>query len=172
MRKIFVDMDGVLTDFERRYHERFGLTPHEVRKSGDRGLYSKNWNAFVDNHEFETLDFCNGATELLTFLEKGMPKDVSILILTSSGGIDRHSEVQSQKLKWLCNRGIVYPAVVVPGRRYKAGFANPQSFMIDDTPDVIQSFVAEGGYGVINTQGSLWNTTYQLEQWLKGVHNA
>ncbi len=41
-KTIFVDMDGVLTDFERGYTEMFGMTPLEARHSSTRLTFSKN----------------------------------------------------------------------------------------------------------------------------------
>jgi spore maturation protein CgeB len=38
---------------------------------------------------------------------------------------------------------------VVAGRRNKAKYAQPDYVMIDDTPDVIESFVKAGGSGIL-----------------------
>ena len=52
MKKLFVDMDGVLADFEKRYRALFGAEPGE-----DRDVkFSERWRYFVDDDNFETLD--------------------------------------------------------------------------------------------------------------------
>lgn len=163
MKKIFVDMDGVLTDFNRRYTELFGQSPKEVIKNGERGTYSKNWHAFVDDGHFATLDNHEGAVELIEFLRS--LNGVQLCILTSAGGFDRHIHVQIQKLKWLVNNNIAWPAVVVPGRRYKSGFASGDAFMIDDTPDVIKGFCESGGHGIVHTDAQ--TTIEVITKWLK-----
>lgn len=165
MKKIFVDMDGVLTDFNKKYKEMFGATPSEIKSGENRTHYSEYWNQFVDRLGFEKLDWHPGAQELVHFLEK--LENVQLCILTSAGGFDRQQEVMDQKLNWLDDRMIDWPAVVVPGRRYKAGFATGDSFMIDDTPDVIKGFCENGGSGIIHK-----DTAYTIEvltRWLSPV---
>jgi len=162
MKKIFVDMDGVLTNFERRYFELFQASPKDVVKQKEKGLYTKNWNVFVDGNYFATLDKFPGCDELVSFLES-IPK-VQLCVLSSAGGFDRHIDVQSQKLKWLADNGIKWPAIIVPGRRYKSGFATGDSFMIDDTPDVIKGFCENTGHGIVHVQYE--HTIQVLTKWL------
>lgn len=162
MRTIYVDMDGVLTDFDKRYQEVFGITTYEARTSKEKGLYTRLWNEFIDKGHFGTLDYFPGAQELIEYLDK---LKVNKCILTSSGGMDRHSDVQAQKLKWLCDKGISWPAVVVPGRRFKAGFADSRSALIDDTLDNITSFDYNGGFGIRYKDISVSSTIDLLEKW-------
>lgn len=170
MKYVYVDMDGVLTDFERRYRELFGEDPKETRdkKNGNKGQYSKNWHDFVQGNNFATLDWHPGGREIveqLEFIESFY--NVEIKVLTSSGGTDRHNEVAKQKLKWIDTQFIAWPTIVVPGRRYKQLFANKDSFIIDDTPDVIEKFVANKGNGVLHA-GDVGYTLHILKGFLDG----
>lgn len=155
-------MDGVITDFNKKYTEMFGRTPAEVRMDRERKQYSEFWHLFVDRFGFEKLDWHEGGQELIHFLE-GL-QNVQICILTSAGGFDRHPEVQEQKLVWLNDKMINWPAVVVPGRRFKSGFASGDAFMIDDTPDVITGFCNNGGSGIVHTHTP--KTIEVLRRWL------
>lgn len=163
MKKIFVDMDGVLTDFNKKYTQMFGMTPAEVRADRVNKQYSDNWHKFVDRFGFEKLEWHPGGQDLVFFLES--LENVQLCILTSAGGFDRHPEVQEQKLVWLNNNMIHWPAVVVPGRRFKAGFASGDAFIIDDTPDVVKGFCENGGNGIIHTDAS--KTIEVLSKWLQ-----
>ena len=143
IEKIYLDMDGVIANFEKRYYERYGELPGSMR---DRKEWSSNWEDFIMTKQFETLDYWPEAEKLLTYLPTlGVP----IEILTSSGGNKFHEEVEKQKIVWLCNHGIPYKVNVVAGRRNKAKYARPDYVMIDDTPDVISSFVQAGGTGIL-----------------------
>ena len=162
MKTIFVDMDGVLCDFDKKYTELFKRTPQEVRSDRENKLYSIHWHEFVDQSAFTSLDWFEGGEKLVEYL-KSLDK-VQKCILSSAGGFDRHIDVQSQKLYWLHLKDIMWPAVIVPGRRFKSGFASSSAFMIDDTPDVIHSFIDKGGKGIIHTNAD--QTIAEIEKWL------
>jgi hypothetical protein len=140
--KVYLDLDGVICNFEKRYIELFRETPGGSR---DRKEFSVNWCKFVESKQFESLDWWPGGQQLLDYIGK---KNVEVEILTSSGGQKYHSEVEQQKIKWLCNKGITYKANVVPGRSKKSEYATPDSILIDDTEDVIKAFRAAGGIGI------------------------
>jgi len=161
MKTIYIDMDGVLCDFDKKYRELFNTSTKEVRDKKDNALYRKNWDIFLDNQGFSSLEWFEGGQELIKFLET---LDVQLCILSSAGGFHRQRMVMSQKLEWLTKHGIHFPAVIVPGRKYKAGFADADSFIIDDTPDVIYDFTARGGGGVIHR--TLEGTIISVKSWL------
>lgn len=149
MKTIFVDMDGVLTNFEKMYTQVCGMSPKDGRDSKTKGIFRENWNKFIDEGSFKCLEYFPGAEELISTLDSF---NVQKVILTSSGGMERHNDVMKQKLFWLSSRGIKWPAIVVPGRRYKAGFATgSDALLIDDTLDVIESFRARGGMAIHHT---------------------
>lgn len=161
MKTIYIDMDGVLCDFDKRYREFFKTSTKEVRDKKNNELYRKNWDIFLDQLGFKYLDWHEGGQELIYFLES---LNVQLCILSSAGGFHRQRFVMSQKLTWLSDHGIFFPAVIVPGRVYKSGFANKDSFIIDDTADVIESFIKNGGSGVIHKNTE--DTITAVKSWL------
>lgn len=164
MKTVFVDMDGVLTDFNSNYKKINGMTAQEVRNSRDRKEFSAYWEKYITSNGFADQDWFQGAQELVEFLNK---QNVQKCILSSSGGMKFHNIVQAQKHIWLMDHGINWPVVIVPGRRFKAGFASSSTALIDDTADVIQSFTSAGGLGILHEPDRKWNSTYQIEEWLK-----
>lgn len=151
MKIIFVDMDGVITDFNRRFTELFSVPPGDetinISNSKKSSTKIAQWNEFIDNQHFSSLDWHQGGEKLVEYLKS---INVQKCILSSSGGFERNRDVASQKYKWLTEHKIDWPVVIVPGRKYKAGFANGNSFIIDDMPDVIKSFCANGGNGIVH----------------------
>lgn len=146
--KIYLDMDGVIANFEKRYHDLFNQTPSEGR---DNKEFSKNWEIFVRGDNFATLEKWPGADELLNFIEVARKeKGVEVEILSSSGGQKFHNEVSDQKDRWLKMHGITYKRNIVPGRRHKSKYATPKTILIDDTEDVIDDFNKAGGIGILH----------------------
>lgn len=144
--KLFLDMDGVLCSFNRRYEELFNESPTASRA---RKNFSPNWETFIVGQNFATLDWNPGGQELLEFVST--IKNVEIEILSSSGGQKHHAEVTKQKTIWLCEHGIPYKANIVPGSRLKAEHASPFIALVDDTDYVIDGFVKAGGIGILHS---------------------
>lgn len=143
---IYVDMDGVLCNFEKRYLEKFGVSSSEVRKNM-KHLYSKNWEAFVKDKEFESLDWFIGAKELVEFLN-GLPNTKEIL--SSTAGDTFYEFIAGQKSKWLDDHGIDWQRNFVPGRKYKKDYARKDALLIDDTMDVVDQFSNAGGVSILH----------------------
>ena len=143
--KLYLDMDGVLCSFENRYLELFGESPGSSR---DRKSFSSNWTKFIEGENFATIDWNPGGQELLAYV-RTIP-NIEIEMLTSSGGLKYHTEVTIQKTQWLCERGIEFKINTVPGRKLKAEYAKSTTILVDDTPDVIESFGNAGGITVLH----------------------
>ena len=147
--KIYLDMDGVLSDFEARYVELFGERPSDIQRRNKE--FYDYWETFVTGNNFATLSKHEGCVELLQALNTEF-KDIPVEILSSSGGKKFHDEVASQKRQWLKTHGITYNALVVPGGSKKAEYAkSPWDILIDDTPRNIEKFRAAGGSAILHT---------------------
>jgi hypothetical protein len=143
--KLYLDMDGVLCDFEKRFTELYGKDALGAR---DRKNFTTNWPNFIMDGNFESLEWFPGGKELLDFIQN--ETDWEVEILSSSGGERFHSEVAAQKVVWLCDKGIPYKANIVPGRKHKTAYATPETILIDDTEDIIVNFNAAGGVGILH----------------------
>ena len=158
--KIYLDMDGVICNFEKRYEELFGMKPAEADR--DRKEWTKNWEQFCTTHEFATLDWWPGGIILLDHLKR---TNVPVEILSSSGGKKFHEQVQADKISWLKDHNILYKPNIVPGRSYKTAYARPDTVLIDDTPDIIDAFNKAGGHGILHKD--VYITIETLDQLLK-----
>lgn len=139
-------MDGVLSDMVSRYVDLYGKTPYQCR---DAAEYRKNWGDFISGNNFETLPKMHDCDRLLKFLDHIIETNsAQVLILSSTASLGSHAQLQKQKLNWLKDNNINYPAIMVPGRRFKAAFATDNSYLIDDTLSNVDDFKAAGGHAV------------------------
>ena len=143
--KIYLDMDGVLTNFEKRYDELFGIRPSEQMERTTH--FWRYFETFIVNGNFRTLEKHKDADRLLQFVAT---LNVPIEILTSSGGNKHHEKVSEDKIAWLCDNGIPYKANIVPGGSKKALLAQPWHILVDDTPHVVDKYRAAGGTAVLH----------------------
>jgi len=156
---IYLDMDGVLSDFNAQYKKMFGVTSDEVKGEARH----KNWKQFIEQKAFEKLPFLPSAYALLDFISKNnLPAE----ILSSSGGPEFHSEVEAQKMSWLIRHGIKYKPNIVPGGMKKAAFANSSSILIDDTDRVVNNFKKAGGLAILHDHNNVNSTITQLKSLL------
>lgn len=147
--KIYLDMDGVLTDLEHRFAEKFGVFPED--KDLKKKHFWANWKTFVDDREFETLPKHPGAEKLLDTVQAFNRSGIPVEILSSSGGGYSHDMVMEQKKKWLQSHGILYKANIVPGGSRKAEYASPWNILIDDMERVVDKYRSAGGTAILHT---------------------
>ena len=151
---IYLDMDGVIADFDKKYIELHGMTPREAEKNKKFDHY---FNEFIEQKGFQTLDLLPGATEGLTFLRKHLT--VPTQILSSTANEARYDEISKQKKIWLETHGITFTPNFVPGKRHKWKFAAPDKIIIDDTESVINQWKEAGGIGILHKD---WMTTLAI----------
>lgn len=148
MVKLYLDMDGVLCNFDKAYRT------YDPNKDDRRKFRS----AVMDYKIFEDLEFMPDAQELLSHVKK--LHDVDIEILTSMGTHDpfQGAEAKRQKLVWLEKHGITYKPNFVRSKEEKSEYATPESILVDDSVGCISPFIRKGGHGILHTNSSETNS--------------
>ena len=150
IRCIYLDMDGVIADFIKRYKEMFRMEP---RKAEKRKEFDHYFDGFIATNQFATLDLMPDAMIGLEFLRKC---SVPTQILSSTSNEERYDAVSKQKMIWLQTHGITFTPNFVPGKRHKWKFAAPDKIIIDDTESVIDDWRKQGGIAILHKD---WTTT-------------
>lgn len=148
--KLYLDMDGVLSDFNTAY-QAIGGTIDNGRK------FRK---AVMEYKIFRDLDFMPDTEELLTHVKTLI--DIDIEILTSVGTFDPFvgQAVKKQKQNWLKERNINYKPNFVRSKSEKAKYAlNPYgvavpNILVDDSAGCIDPFDRAGGRGILHTSAA------------------
>ena len=139
---IYLDMDGVIADFEKRYKELYKITPKETK---DKKRFYGFFDVFIKNNNFATLEMMPSASVLIDFLRKA---SVPTHILSSTARPETHDIIGKQKMIWLQTHGITFNPVFVPGKNLKKEYAAPDKLIIDDTESVINDWRAAGGHAI------------------------
>jgi hypothetical protein len=158
--KIYVDMDGVVADFDQRFKDLSGIGPREFEEKYGKDAF---WD-FIDEGE-NKLKFWVGipqipdAKQLIDFVSN---YDYEMLTAPS---------IKKQSLMgkglWMINQtknGLFpsKPKVNYKSAKNKKDFAAPNHILIDDREDTINSWNASGGIGILHTSAS--NTISQLKK--------
>lgn len=161
MITLYLDMDGVLANFDKAYHGNNISTEHDQVKFRD---------AVMKYKIFEDLEKMPGADILLERAELVRSWGyVDVQILTSMGTFDveRGAEAKRQKLLWLEKHGIAYKPNFVRTKTEKALFAHKNAILIDDSIGCIKPFVAKHGQGILHTR--VHETLFVLDKTITGL---
>jgi len=157
MIKLYLDMDGVLCNFEKAYHQL-------VSDNTDRKKFRE---AVITHKIFRELEFMPDTQELLNYVST--LKNIDVQILTSMGTHDpfQANAAKEQKLYWLEKNNIPYKPNFVHSKEEKANYATPTSILVDDSAGCIGPFERKGGHGILHTSAAttipiLSNTILQI----------
>lgn len=143
---IFVDMDGVLCDFESGIFDLYGGTRLD-------DFHSEFWGRDVkDKQFFSRLAPMGVGTSMLRDM---IFCEYPVSILTSTGTAVNHHDIIVEKLRWLSYHGFGdLPVAFCSGTYGKGPFAHKDALLIDDREIVRENFRENGGHSVGITEWS------------------
>ena len=150
--KIYCDMDGVLTDFEKRFHQKLNEVgpDHYPLKDIQKVVKPKDFEAIFGIEEFWNfidkivgvgfwvgMDWMPQGKELWNFISPYKPD------LLTSPSRDNGSRLGKQL--WAKNNLNPKPKVIMAYSADKQRYANENSILIDDKKSNIKERIAKGG---------------------------
>ena len=169
--KIYCDMDGVLTDFEKRFHEKLNeIGPdyyplrdiQKVVKPKDfENIFGPEefWN-FIDGivgvSFWVGMDWMPHGRELWEFISKYNPS-----LLTSPS---RNNTSRLGKNLWVRNQLNPKPKVIFAYSADKQRYANENSILIDDKKSNINEWTAKGGIALRVKNGNIQPVLQKLKE--------
>lgn len=138
--RIFCDLDGVITDFNKGYFDLTGivLKPNEHRND------SKFWEPIERaGYDFwNNLEWMKDGGTLWDFISPYNP-----IILSAPS---RQVESRIGKKDWV-ERELPGTQLILRSAKHKKDFAAPDAILIDDREDNINGWVESGGIGILHT---------------------
>ena len=145
VKRIFLDMDGVLTDFLLGVEDLIGMKM--TNDDAGHSEYDRRKEELTNKRIFRNLPPMKDMWELLAYVKHtGLPTE----ILTAAGVINRQLVVWD-KNEWV--KQWVDPTMVVTctySGSQKAAFAMKGSVLIDDRPSNIKAWEDAGGIGIVH----------------------
>jgi len=155
--QIFLDLDGVMADFEGHFLKQFGV-PHD--SFNDAEMWKKINSV---QHYFLDMEVMEGAYEFFNYLEQFNP-----IILTACPR-SNYQAAAIQKRQWV-RKNLSQDIMILPilGGKNKAMFIHQEGdILIDDMAKNCNSWTEHGGYAIMHTDFE--NTKNQLEKALCNV---
>jgi len=150
LKTLYLDMDSVVTDFEKQFATLIGVRPENSNKAD----HYKNFSYFVNNNGFFDAPLMPNGRDLFNGLvELSYEYDFDIKYLTSDGSIkDFRPQVMEQKIAWLQHHGLWLGEskfILSNGWRGKSDYARPDVLLVDDSARNCEHFTAAGGNAIM-----------------------
>ena len=141
--KIYVDMDGVLVDFDGGYEKLTGMTTREADKKGPEFFWKPISKAGAK--WWITLNWMPDGKQLWDYVKKYNPELLS--------APSREEASKMGKRIWV-KRELPGAKLILRSADKKQEFASPTSILIDDREKNIEQWKAAGGIGILHTDAT------------------
>jgi len=155
---LFLDMDGVLTNFEKAYREIWNEFEY------DRERFRE---AVITRRIFQNLEWMPNGKHFLDEIESiadDYKLDVQMLTSTGSHRTEMKEAAIEQKTIWLGNNGIPWMPNFVCSKPEKSDYAHKRAILIDDSIGCITPFIERGGIGLLHNDDD-YKATAQKLRW-------
>ena len=161
---IYVDMDGVVADFDAGIQSLYGRS-FETLDSSEQSMF---WNSDCAAHRF----FANLAPipEGIALVRGLLQSGLKFTFMTSTGGGKMHLNIAKQKLDFLSSVGISEsPVAFCLNTLSKAWFASENAILIDDRQKVVDAWREAGGEAILFTRENWESILDRLLQYRNDV---
>lgn len=150
---VFCDMDGVLTDFEKRFTS---LNPEKLSPAQYQTKYSiEEFWKLIDSYKekfWSEMSWMSDGKDLWEYIKKYNP--------TLLSAPSRKSSSRYGKKLWV-EKNTPGAELILSAADKKQNYSGRNKILIDDRPDNIKQWRAQGGKGILHTNTA--NTIKQLQ---------
>ncbi len=161
-RIVYVDMDGVICDFDGAFYAMTGISTDNVNDD-------EMWSQIAAHGKvrfFSEMPWMSGGKELWSFVNDNF---LQVKILTALGRSDASDGGQTSRGKRMWLRTNIpsmqdSDIIMVANRHKKKQYSKPGDIIIDDNQEVIQGWLKKGGIGILHKTTP--ETIGQLKQYV------
>ena len=151
---IYSDMDGVLSDFDKRFMEfSDGLTPKEFESKYGRDKFWELIDITVGVPFWAGMDWMPDGKEYWNYIKQYDP------IILSAPSVRDESKYGKRIWK---KRNMPNTKMILAFARNKKKYANENSILIDDRPSNVMDWREAGGIGILHVSAA--DTINQLKE--------
>ena len=154
--QIYCDMDGVLTDFEKRFDHFSGMNPQEYEKKYGTPSFWELIDVKIGVRFWVGMDWMPEGRRLWDFIKPYQPH-----LLTSPS---RNDTSRLGKNLWVKNNLNPKPKTIFAYSADKQRYANENRILIDDKKSNINEWAAKGGIAIRCKNG---NVDHVIEELMK-----
>lgn len=154
--KIYCDMDGVLTDFEKRFDHYAGMPPKQYENQYGTPAFWELIDQKIGLKFWVGMDWMPQGRKLWDFISPYKPD-----LLTSPS---RDDGSRLGKNLWVKNNLNPKPKVIFAYSKDKQRYANENSILIDDKKSNINEWAAKGGIAIRCKDGDADSVIQKLKE--------
>ena len=157
--KIYVDMDGVVADFDKRFRDLSGMNPNDYEAKNGKNAF---WDFIDVKHKvafWVGIPPMQDAQRLIDYVSKHNYEMLTAPSIKKESLMGKGLWIRNWAKKGLFPSK---PKVNYKSAKNKHHFAAPNHILIDDKQSTIDSWNAAGGVGILHTSAS--NTINQLKK--------
>jgi FMN phosphatase YigB (HAD superfamily) len=154
--KIYCDMDGVLTDFEKRFDHFTGMNPQEYEKKFGTEQFWHLIDTKIGVRFWVGMDWMPQGKQLWDFIKPYQPD-----LLTSPS---RHDTSRLGKNLWVKNNLNPKPKTIFAYSADKQRYAKENAILIDDKKSNINEWTAKGGIAIRCKDGNVDHVIDELKK--------
>jgi len=154
--KIYCDMDGVLTDFEKRFDHYAGMPPKQYEEQYGSPAFWELIDQKIGLKFWVGMDWMPQGKKLWDFISPYKPD-----LLTSPS---RDDNSRLGKNLWVKNNLNPKPKVIFAYSKDKQRYANENSILIDDKKSNINEWAAKGGIAIRCKDGDVDSVIQKLKE--------
>lgn len=141
MRRLFIDLDGVLADFDTSAKSILGMHPRSFEEEFGSNEF---WSRLSGAHRFyNNLEPYPGAYDFMEALSEFDP-----WVLT--GCPSNMPEAHYDKQEWVKSHFGKHIPTITTQSKYKSNFCSPSDVIVDDWPKHMEAWINKGGIWILH----------------------